>query len=220
MAERANRNWRASAWGLGGALAIHSAFLALFVLTMEVARLGPETPAVQVSLVPPFLPRPTRPRARPSARIAASVEPAVQVPASKAPPHALPGPPPAPAASDAGLAKLRGLLRGVVGCSQTTLVKLTQAEKDGCRKRLEAFVDPDLQIPAPIDPEKRAWFDASLAAYHSPGHAPGVACRLPFGPKPKKKDRGPAHSLKLGPLPCYLIPPQGFLTEESGVRPP
>jgi hypothetical protein len=57
-----------------------------------------------------------------------------------------------------------------------------------------------------------------VAAYHSEGHLPAPVCKVFFsGPKARFK---PPHSLKIPGLPCYLIPPKGILTEESGVAPP
>jgi hypothetical protein len=71
-----------------------------------------------------------------------------------------------------------------------------------------------------MDPEKRAWFDATVAAYNAPGHPPMVFCGVKFSGLHIVKSKKPPHSLKLGALPCYLVPPQGFLTEESAVAAP
>ncbi len=46
-----------------------------------------------------------------------------------------------------------------------------------------------------------------------------LGCALSFGGPKGAKDSKPAHSLKFGPLPCYLVPPKGFLTGESGSGP-
>jgi len=63
------------------------------------------------------------------------------------------------------------------------------------------------------------------------GKLPGIACSLSAIPffggaevnknvfAKKHKQERPPHSLKLGPTPCYVTPPQGMLTEESGVDP-
>lgn len=62
---------------------------------------------------------------------------------------------------------------------------------------------------------KRAYYDAVASAYNQQSHGPPMAGRNPgfaCGGRP-------AHSLKLGPLPCFITPPQGFLTEESGIDP-
>jgi len=72
----------------------------------------------------------------------------------------------------------------------------------------------------PIPAEKRAYYDAIAAAYaqqtHGPplaGHLPGISCALTLA-----KTKPPPNSLALGP--CFIVPPQGFLTEESGIAPP
>ena len=86
--------------------------------------------------------------------------------------------------------------------------------------------------------EKEEYYAAVAQAYwamssHGPpmaGHLPGIGCAVP--PIPflggvevnknvfaKKNKIKPPHSLKLGPLPCFLVPPQGVLTEESGLDP-
>ena len=68
-----------------------------------------------------------------------------------------------------------------------------------------------------MSPEKQAYYDAVAQAYDQQYHGPPMAGRHPevhcSGVKP-------ANSLKIGPLPCYVTPPQGFLTEESGIAVP
>ena len=82
-------------------------------------------------------------------------------------------------------------------------------------------------------PEKAAHYEAVLAAKHSAGHPPGFGCvkKITLGEggtkltKKLKKQRlaeqpdRPPNSLKLGPLPCFITPPQGFLTPEADVPP-
>ena len=63
------------------------------------------------------------------------------------------------------------------------------------------------------------------------GHPPGPVCMLPAIPllggieinrnklAKKKQEPRPPHSLKLGPLPCCLVPLQGLFTKESGLDP-
>ena len=92
------------------------------------------------------------------------------------------------------------------------------------------------QVPAPlIDPNKAAYYDAVVAARNSPGHGPGFGCGMPItlgegGSKlarelkrqrlaKENNPHAPPHSLKFGPLPCYLTPPQGFMTPEADVPP-
>ena len=89
--------------------------------------------------------------------------------------------------------------------------------------------------------EKEAYYAAVAQAYweqssHGPpmaGHMPGIGCGIPLASIPllggadinknhlakKKQETGPPNSLKLGPLPCYLMPPQGLFSEESGLNP-
>ncbi len=91
------------------------------------------------------------------------------------------------------------------------------------------------QVPPPlIDPNKAAFYDAVVAAKNSPGHGPGFGCGMPINwgeggsklSRELKKKRlakegphEPPHSLKFGPLPCYLTPPQGFMSPEADVPP-
>ena len=102
--------------------------------------------------------------------------------------------------------ELRTVLRGSFGCSEGNFLKLTADERDRCARWIQAHVDTSRELPADIDPAKRAWFDAALAAYNSPGHTPGIGCALSLR-KLSKKDM-PTHSLKLGPLPCFVVPPR------------
>jgi hypothetical protein len=89
--------------------------------------------------------------------------------------------------------------------------------------------------------EKEAYYAAVAQVYwqqsHGPpmaGHPPGFACAAPHVPilsllggvevnknifAKKKEEPRPPKSLKLGPIPCYLVPPQGLFTEESGLDP-
>jgi hypothetical protein len=86
--------------------------------------------------------------------------------------------------------------------------------------------------------EKEAYYAAVAQVYwlqssHGPpmaGHLPGIGCippPIPFlggieinkNKLEKKKEIRPPNTLKLGPLPCFLFPPQGLFTEESGLDP-
>jgi len=133
----------------------------------------------------------------------------------------------APAGGGAGASQdaLRRALHAAFACAPSNLQNLDDDARAACRKRLiegaaamgEAKVDT-------IPPEKRAYYDAVAKAYQDPtatAHLPGVGCALPFGiPKGwKPSHRNPPHSLKLGPLPCYVVPPKGFLTEEADIPP-
>jgi hypothetical protein len=113
---------------------------------------------------------------------------------------------------------VRAALRAALGCEHGRLLQLTAAERARCEETLGKGVDPNVAWPAPIAPEKRAWFDAAVAAHNSPGHPPLLVCSPAlFG---KHKPSGLPHALKLGPLPCAIDPPQGAFTEEVDVAPP
>ncbi len=75
-----------------------------------------------------------------------------------------------------------------------------------------AHIDPNLQIPAPIDPLKRSWYDATMVARKN-GRA------MPFGPPgrgvPKFPGLPPGHALvHLGPL-SIGFPPGAFNDDEA-----
>jgi hypothetical protein len=155
----------------------------------------------------------------------AKASPAIAMPSATAPPG--------PSAPD-----LRAALRhGPLGC--LNLGVLSRAERDLCDERLGKTAAGQAYIPTPIDPRKRAYYDAvadakkpdgqpvpqraigSLGMFDTDprgvsGHPPGIGCRIPFGPgKPSKL---PSHWLSLGP--CYIAPPQGPLTVEADITPP
>ncbi len=123
---------------------------------------------------------------------------------------------------------------GAADCEPEDLPLLTDAERQHCRTQIDAekgrrmarTADARLAqrlaalSTAPhvdnIPAEKRAYYDAVAAAYdqqaHGPpmaGHLPGIGCST---------GKAPPNSLKLGP--CFISPPQGFLTEESGIPKP
>lgn len=146
--------------------------------------------------------------------------------------------PPSPPAAGGQAADLRAALRnGALGC--INLGSLSRAERDLCDERLGKAAAGQAYIPAPIDPRKRAYYDAVAAAKKPDrqpvpqvatgslgmfdtdprgvsGHPPGIGCRIPFGPG--KKPELPSHWLSLGP--CYIAPPQGPLTVEADITPP
>ena len=133
---------------------------------------------------------------------------------------------------------LRAALRhGALGCAN--LGALSRSERELCDERLGKAADGQAYIPAPIDPRKRAYYDAVAAAKKPDGQPvpqvaigslgmfdadprgvsgrpPGIGCRIPFGPG--KKSELPSHWLSLGP--CYIAPPQGPLTVEADITPP
>jgi hypothetical protein len=219
------RTFRRRSASLAAALAVHAAFLALVVLSLKVSSPPPEPSAVQVSLFPrltmsqPARRAPARaaapaPRRAPAAPAIAQPSPITLPAAPSAPQAASPG-----AGADQG--KLRAFLRGSLGCSQADFLKLSQAERDKCARWRQAFLHPGLQIPAPIALEKRAWFDATLASRHSElGHGAAVACGMLVDGLRLVKPKTPPHALKLGPLPCFVIPPNGPLTDEVDAEAP
>jgi hypothetical protein len=78
-------------------------------------------------------------------------------------------------------------------------------------------------MPAPMDPDKRAYFDAVAAAYDQQSHGgpmsgtyPAAGCSIKFSGLTIVKSKPPPNSLSAGP--CFISPPRGFLTEESGVE--
>jgi len=177
------------------------------------------------------------------------------------PSAAAPAPSPAPAA--VAVAPAGG---GEVGCAPEVLMLLTAEEKTRCRDQIaieaarkgrpdreareaaairEARAQPTVEL---IPVEKRAYYDALVAAKKAIRPKPGVTarvvepdirgpggmaskntniaigvqaprCKLQFGPN-KPKHRPKIGEFKLGFLPCYFQVPQGSLTEEVGVEPP
>ena len=125
------------------------------------------------------------------------------------------------------------------GCAREDLILLTAEEQVRCREQLAAEaarrarpngdVSRRLQqaLAGPridrIDPGKRAWFDASMAAREAArapggGRSAGLACNLSSlfgGPSGL-----PAEKVKIPGLPCVFVPPTGVLTEESRISPP
>jgi hypothetical protein len=212
MAELKPRGSKARA-GLAASLLLHAALITAAILSLPHWRLPPEPRGIEVSLLPlqpPPAPRRARPARPPPAPPPAMAR--IQVP--QAP---LPAPPPAQAAAPAApapaedaeaRAKVTALLRGSFGCSEDGVVRLSQPERDRCARWRRAQAKPGLVIPAPIEANKRAWFDATVAARNAPDHGLGGGC---FGK--------PAHGIKLGPLPCYIELPKGPLSEDVDVPP-
>lgn len=120
-------------------------------------------------------------------------------------------------------ADLGRIFRANLGCSDPSGLRLTADERARCAQKLGQGARQAAVLQTPIDPGKRAWFDAAHAAYAlnpdpMDGATPVFGCAVRFG-GPHKKFK-PPHSLKVPGLPCYLIPPRGKLTEESAVAPP
>jgi hypothetical protein len=203
---------------------VHLALVAVVMVSLPRQGPPPEPRSFEVALT--TLPPPLLRRPRPSARAAASPAlarppvPALSRPSETPQPAASAAQAPSSGEDQEGLAKLRGVLRGSVGCSEARFLHLTQEELDRCARLLQAHLDPDRAIPAPIAPEKRAWFEASLAAYASPSHPPGVFCGMLIDGVRLVKPKAPPHALKAGGVPCYVTPPKFSISEEADIETP
>ena len=223
--------WAARRSGARTALVVsvllHLAFISAAILSLPWRGPPADPRSFEVSLVPP-VPTPDEepirpPLAGPHAPDAAAAppsRPAATTPAPSLLTAASPVAPPTGGDESEALGKVRSLLRGSVGCTEAAFAHLNEKELDRCAKWRQAHIDPNLQIPAPIAPEKRAWFDAVLAARNSPGRPPLLACGVLIDGIRLKLPKTPPHSLKLGPLPCFVVPPKGPLDDEVDVQPP
>lgn len=144
----------------------------------------------------------------------------------------------APSAATAAGPDLRAALRyGAGGCGNRAT--LSRSERDLCDERLGRTAASADFIPAPIEPAKRAYYDAVTLAKKpdgqpvpqraigrlglfdadprgQTGRAPGIGCHIALGPGKKKPL--PSHWLTLGP--CFIAPPQGPLSVEADITPP
>jgi hypothetical protein len=221
----------------GAALSVlwHLGLLAALIVLVAKPLSPRIEPAVEVFLVPPFtiprlaLPRPLAPpRGGSNPALSSGLPRTVRLPTANSR-VALPlaaGPvDPAPAADGTAASdaagdpevrnKVQAMLRATLGCVHPRFVRLSDIEQEHCRNRALALGRdaPDMPL-ANIDPVKVAYFDAVAAAYKAAGHEPRMLCR--FGANAKASARG----LQMGPLACQIIPPQGILTEETGLSPP
>jgi hypothetical protein len=130
------------------------------------------------------------------------------------------------------------LRRSPIGCANPQASGLTRDERVACEERLGSGSKAAPFIPAPLAPEIRTYYDA-VAKSKEPegpptpqrapgrlgmfdginvgmkGHGPGVGCHVTLGPGGSVQR--PAHGLKLGPLPCYVVPPAGSLSPDVDV---
>jgi len=195
---------------------------------------------------PQRAPAPPTDAARPLPVLSRPAEAADIAPVAAAPPAP---PVTASAAAGEGerLALSRALRGSRVGCANPSL--LSDQERQRCEDRLEQGSKLAKYIPTPIPAERRAYYDAIVKAKEPPkatppgpdpvrsaqlgykpvdpalrgmtGSIPGLGCKLAFGgPKGSGGWKKPAHSLKLGPLPCFVMPPQGSLSPEVGIQDP
>jgi hypothetical protein len=211
-------------WAGAAALVFHLWLLVLLTLRtgpMAVRQYGEDT--LEVALVPPiYLPRRTKsppPRAltpRPSKAASSAFAPLQTAPTES---------PPAPAATSQATAQalngdVAAALRRRLGCARTDPAGLTQAERQACADVLGRGARQVATLGQPVPAEKRAYYDAVMAARQSEGHGPGIGCHIRFGGGKPAAVETPAHGLKLGPLPCYLVPPAGMLTPEVDIPNP
>jgi hypothetical protein len=134
---------------------------------------------------------------------------------------------------------VRAALRVRLGCEERGGLRLDARERGVCNELLGHGAKTAAPVPTPIAPEIRAYYDAIVQAKQpdpapvaltargsrglienvdipTSGHGPGVTCKIRFG-GPGGGVVHPAHSLKLGPLPCFIVPPKGPLTPEADI---
>jgi hypothetical protein len=205
-----------TAWAIALSLALHVLALTGMVIGLKMVSAPPEGRTMELRLiaVPEFKMEP-----QPSRRSVAHID------------QARPREPQTmamqPSSETPDAAQVTAPTTGTSDCEPEDLPLLTDAEKVLCRNQIDAdkarraarTADERLakQIASlkdvphidRIPPEKRAYYDAVVAAYKSEGHGPGITC----GGKPP-------HSLQIGPLPCFITPPHGFLTEELDLPDP
>jgi len=189
----------------------------------------------EVAVVPVYLadlrrkPRPKVERAASPAAAASRAPPILARPAEAVADLPAPTPAEAPTAADGEAERLalsRALRGGRIGCANPAL--LTEDERLKCQDRLEAGSKLAKYIPTPLPPERRAYYDAVVKAKGDMRkaavvneHGPAIGCKLAFGgPKGTNGVKKPAHGVKLGPLPCYIVPPVGPLTVEADIQNP
>lgn len=197
--------------------------------------IGPDLSSMSVELIAPLTPKTRLARAAVSRTAAPHTAAAVVSPVS--PPPALPSPisqaPVAPA-GDVGPANpavpdaLRAALRtGGGGCTRP----MSREAREACEEKLGRLRAGAPSYDAPMDPGKRAYYDAVVAAGPSGGTygdpKPGAAtpdadyfrvlnCSIKFGAG--KKPKGRQGEVRLGRTPCS-IPLQGSVfTPEASVR--
>ncbi|MBO9543919.1 hypothetical protein [Caulobacter sp.] len=190
---------------------------------------GPDLSLMSVKLMRPSAPKPVRARSEASRtehRVAATpptiaaTEAVAPVLAGVAPVHT-PASPPAPGVN------LRAALQASASCTRAT----SRQAREACAEKLGRLAPGAPSYDAPMDPGKRAYYDAVVAAgpsgktYGDPkpmGANPDgdyfrvLNCSIQFGTG--KKQKGRQGEVKLGRSPCS-IPLQGsFITPEASVR--
>jgi hypothetical protein len=238
-------NGRARGLAIGGSAAAHLALLAWFAV--QAPHLAPrEEPAMDVLIVPVMLAPRLRPALAPQPRRSAPRR-ASRPDQDQGRPTAAPAPSHQPApAPTLGAHDLppgvRAALRRQTDCAERSGLRLAKDERGDCDERLGKGALAAPYLKAPIAPEIRQYWDAvaeaksskdlptppiarqRLGAFAAPGanmkgHGPGIGCHIDIGPKGLKVQR-PAHGLKLGPLPCFIVPPAGSLSPDVDVQNP
>jgi len=230
---------RSRRWGVLAALslALHAVVLAWLAWPAAPTLMssGPDLPLMSVELTRPKVQ--TAPPKASRHALAASPSASAAIPAP-APTPASPdsGAPAAPVPSAGGVPgpavsadALRAALRAGAGCAR--VAGQSREERERCEEKLGRLQANAPSYPAPMDPEKRAYYDAVVAAGPSGGTygdtppgavSPGAAygrllnCSIKFGPGAKPKDR--RGEVRVGRTPC-VAPVQGsFFTPEASVR--
>ena len=217
--------------------AVFAAHAVLFLLLAIGLRPRTIAPQPELVMAPVYLadlrrkPKPQREPAPPTT--AARPLPVLSQPAEVADVAPVPAAPPAPPAAAPAVegegerqALSRALRGSRVGCANPSL--LSDAERERCQDRLEQGSQLAKYIPTPLPPERRAYYDAVVKAKGDMRkaavvneHGPAIGCKLAFGgPKGSGGWKKPPHGLKLGPLPCFIMPPVGPLTVEAGIQNP
>jgi hypothetical protein len=231
-------------------LAAHAVVFVLLsrALAPQLVTAEPRVAVTPVYLVPARRhPRETRRSEAPPRTQAVRPRLVVELPPIPAAPPAVEAVAAPPQDGQAERLKLARALRASrAGCATPDL--LTERERVRCEDRLAAGATSAKYIPTPLPPERRAYYDAVASAkqpYHAhpmiPGQTPVptpragnslaalqasnekiripvIGCHIRLGPGGGVEH--PAHTLKLGPLPCVIAPPQGPLTVEVGITNP
>ena len=213
------------------------------VAPVYLARLEPRK-AKRREAAPP--PRTAPPKTAPPT-VQVPIPPVLSAPPGPAP-ATVPSVPAETAEADAERGRLARVLRASrAGCATPHL--LTAEERAKCDRRLADGAKLATYIPTPLPPERRAFYDAVAKAkqpFHAEPMRPGehpvpnpqagtnsslaalqganansiplFGCKYAFGAGGGVVK--PPHGLKLGPLPCFINPPQGPFTVEANIRNP
>lgn len=212
-------------------LALHALVLAWLAWPTEPRLLatGPDLSLMSVELLRPSAPEPVRGRSGASRREyrLAATAPRVAAPEAVSPVPAGVATVPAPAGPPAAGVDLRAALQATVSCTRAT----SREAREACAEKLGRLDADAPRYDAPMDPGKRAYYDAVVAAgpsgktYGDPkpmGAQPDgdyfrvLNCSIQFGAG--KKQKGRQGEVRLGRSPCS-IPLQGsFVTPEASVR--